>query len=325
MTISSASSVQQGGSQNSLGLDPVLGQEPQDDSPVEAQDYTPAPPSFQNQTSPQKDLQKLEQSKKPEPDTWDKFQQKADYAQGYVEGLIPLRELYNQVATKQGVPNHLIESPHYQAGYQSGKTDHKEGLTYASGFIDGVNPVTPVFDAVRETTHIERQHPGSESTYWKGRTHGSAVGVVGDTVTIAKGVKTMGGSVACQASSLGLCSFAAGPGFAIGAGQTALGVTSMVSHVGIYSEAQQQYMESRAREQASTTQSVKESTPSTDPNTFESVKNSSAKRNKQTGEIWKLDKLHNDHYEVYKNKKMFEKGHRDRVIYEDGRLKQKLK
>jgi len=43
--------------------------------------------------------------------------------------------------------------------------------------------------------------------------------------------------------------------------------------------------------------------PTTDPKAFEPVEGTPAKRNKETGEIWERDKLHKDHYEVYKNKK----------------------
>ena len=44
-------------------------------------------------------------------------------------------------------------------------------------------------------------------------------------------------------------------------------------------------------------------TPATHPENFDPVKGTSGKRDKETGEIWEKDKLHKDHYEVYKNKK----------------------
>ncbi len=69
---------------------------------------------------------------------------------------------------------------------------------------------------------------------------------------------------------------------------------------------------------------VKEPTPDTHPEDFENVKGSSAKRNKKTGELWEKDHLHKDHYEVYKNKKQWEKGKRDRDIWSDGRFKRKF-
>jgi hypothetical protein len=52
------------------------------------------------------------------------------------------------------------------------------------------------------------------------------------------------------------------------------------------------------------------------------VRGSPAKRHKSTGEIWELDRLHKDHYEVYKNKKDWEKGKRNRSVWDDGRLKE---
>lgn len=63
---------------------------------------------------------------------------------------------------------------------------------------------------------------------------------------------------------------------------------------------------------------VKEATPSTDPDKYKSVRGSKAKENTETGEIWEKDMLHKDHWEVYKNKKDFEKGKRDRDVWDDG-------
>lgn len=68
----------------------------------------------------------------------------------------------------------------------------------------------------------------------------------------------------------------------------------------------------------------KENTPTTNPDDFEPVKGSKAKKNKKTGEIWEKDRFHKDHYEVYKNKKQWERGIRDRSVYEDGRLKEQF-
>ncbi len=64
-----------------------------------------------------------------------------------------------------------------------------------------------------------------------------------------------------------------------------------------------------------------EHTPLTHPDEFEPVRGSSAKRHKVTGEIWELDRLHRDHYEVYKNKKQWENSNRVRDVWSDGRLK----
>jgi hypothetical protein len=69
---------------------------------------------------------------------------------------------------------------------------------------------------------------------------------------------------------------------------------------------------------------AREVTPSTDPKVFEPVKGTAAKRNKATGEIWVWDRLHKDHYEVYKNQKKFEKGKRRRSVWSDGRLKEEF-
>ncbi len=67
-----------------------------------------------------------------------------------------------------------------------------------------------------------------------------------------------------------------------------------------------------------------ESTPDTAPEEFESIKRSKAKRHKNTGEIWEKDLLHDDHWEVYRTKKKWQAGVRDRAVWEDGRLKEKF-
>lgn len=68
----------------------------------------------------------------------------------------------------------------------------------------------------------------------------------------------------------------------------------------------------------------REKTPSTHPDNFEPVKGSKGKRDNETGEIWEKDKFHKDHYEVYKDKRNYEKGRRDRDVWEDGRPKRKF-
>ncbi|MBJ7534907.1 hypothetical protein JDN40_12395 [Rhodomicrobium vannielii ATCC 17100] len=67
-----------------------------------------------------------------------------------------------------------------------------------------------------------------------------------------------------------------------------------------------------------------EHTPENNPEKFEPVRGASAKRNKETGEFWQKDRLHNDHYEVYKNRNNYEKAIRDRAVWSDGRLKKKF-
>jgi hypothetical protein len=64
-----------------------------------------------------------------------------------------------------------------------------------------------------------------------------------------------------------------------------------------------------------------EHTPDTHPEEFNPVRGSRGKKNTKTGEIWEKDMLHRDHYEVYKNKKNYEKGVRDRDVWADGRPK----
>ncbi|MCP5468830.1 MAG: hypothetical protein H7A32_06135 [Deltaproteobacteria bacterium] len=111
--------------------------------------------------------------------------------------------------------------------------------------------MTPIADALAESLHIERQHAGKESTYWKGRSDGAAVGVMVDGTIMASGGGMMLGSGACEVGTGGVCTVVAAPAFATGAVLAGGGTASMVSHTGMYAEAQQQYLQSRARENAS--------------------------------------------------------------------------
>jgi hypothetical protein len=64
-----------------------------------------------------------------------------------------------------------------------------------------------------------------------------------------------------------------------------------------------------------------ESTPDLQPELFEPVRGRRARRHRETAEIWQLDLLHGDHWEVYKTLKDFEAGTRDRSVWSDGRPK----
>jgi hypothetical protein len=65
-----------------------------------------------------------------------------------------------------------------------------------------------------------------------------------------------------------------------------------------------------------------EDTPDLHPDLFEPVRGRRARRYRETGEIWQLDLLHGDHWEVYKTLKDFERGVRDRSVWSDGRVKE---
>jgi len=72
------------------------------------------------------------------------------------------------------------------------------------------------------------------------------------------------------------------------------------------------------------TDGQREETPDTNPERFENVRGTAGKKDTETGEIWALDRLHKDHYEVYKNLRDYEKGIRDRDVWRDGRPKRKF-
>ncbi|EMM71146.1 RHS repeat-associated core domain protein [Leptospira weilii str. 2006001855] len=69
-----------------------------------------------------------------------------------------------------------------------------------------------------------------------------------------------------------------------------------------------------------------EKTPKTNPELFKNVRGCKGKCSTETGEIWEKDLLHKNqpHYEVYKNKKNYDNGTRDRSVWEDGRFKDKF-
>ncbi len=68
----------------------------------------------------------------------------------------------------------------------------------------------------------------------------------------------------------------------------------------------------------------REETPETQPAAFEAVRGRRARRHMATAEFWEKDRLHGDHWEVYKDLKRYEQGARDRAVWSDGRLKEKF-
>jgi hypothetical protein len=66
-------------------------------------------------------------------------------------------------------------------------------------------------------------------------------------------------------------------------------------------------------------------TPDTHPDRFDPIKGRKGKVDRETGEVWERDLLHKDHFEVYRNRKDYEYGRRDRAVWSDGRLKERFK
>lgn len=64
--------------------------------------------------------------------------------------------------------------------------------------------------------------------------------------------------------------------------------------------------------------------PDTHPAAFLPVRGRRERRHRQTGEVWEKDRLHEDHWEVYRDLKRYERGQRDRAVWLDGRLKEKF-
>ena len=67
-----------------------------------------------------------------------------------------------------------------------------------------------------------------------------------------------------------------------------------------------------------------EITPASDSKAFRPVRGTKGKEHTKTGEIWERDLLHKNHWEVYKDRNSYEKGKRDRSVWDDGRLKEKF-
>jgi hypothetical protein len=66
-----------------------------------------------------------------------------------------------------------------------------------------------------------------------------------------------------------------------------------------------------------------EHTPHTHPDEFENIRGTSAKKHKSTGEIWVPDKSGHyggRHFEVYRNRRDYDDGKRDRAVGLNGKL-----
>lgn len=68
----------------------------------------------------------------------------------------------------------------------------------------------------------------------------------------------------------------------------------------------------------------REETPSTHPDQFRPVRGTPAKIHVKTGEVWDPDRLHHNHWEVYKKKSFFDKGTRDRSVWQNGCFKERF-
>lgn len=69
---------------------------------------------------------------------------------------------------------------------------------------------------------------------------------------------------------------------------------------------------------------AREETLEARPDAFEPVKGRRARRRSQTEEVCEKDRLHGDHWEVYKDARRYQQGVRDRAVWSDGRLKEKF-
>ena len=155
---------------------------------------------------------------------------------------------------------------------------------------------------------------GGNRDFRIGQSIGDAVSfLTGAAETMLGGPMMGGGVVACGS----------GVGCLAGAPAIAGGALLATHGIGMSTAAGVSFMEGSG-DGGSRSRATGEATPTTDKNQFESVRGTSGKKNRATGEIWVKDPFHKDHYEVYKNKKDFENGDRSRAVWEDGRLKEKF-
>ena len=68
--------------------------------------------------------------------------------------------------------------------------------------------------------------------------------------------------------------------------------------------------------------SGRKETPDTNPGKFRPVRGRPGKQHIETGEVFEKDKFHGDHYEVYRNRKDYERGSRSGSVWSDGRIKE---
>jgi len=142
---------------------------------------------------------------------------------------------------------------------------------------------------------------------------------VGDVISLAgTAIETLGGM---GAMSGGAAACGTGVGCLVGAPAIAGGAVLTTHAVGMGLTASVSLMQGIGDGGNGSSLEV---TPTTDKSQFEPVRGTSARRNRDTGEIWVKDRRHKDHYEVYKNKKDFENGVRHRAVWEDGHLKEEF-
>jgi RHS repeat-associated protein len=149
---------------------------------------------------------------------------------------------------------------------------------------------------------------------------------VGTGAVIGEGGSTAGGSGLLTVLTDGAIAPVSVPVVIVGVAETASGLVNAAKIVTTpvnQNNASQQGGQAQEQPQQKSTPS-REVTPNTNPKAFEAVKGSPAKRNKETGEIWVKDRLHKDHYEVYKNQRKYERGRRARSVWADGRAKEKF-
>jgi len=208
-----------------------------------------------------------------------------------------------------------------------------EGSDFVKGFSEGINPLTPLTDFARNVFKSPPEHCGNGTSFNSGKMTGAKTGLLVDTFLAADGTVKASGGVACSALSSGGCAPVATPAIAVGASEVVAGAAMGVGHASNYMLASQK--KESVNHSAANTSNIPqnkspqklEETPHTNRELFENVRGTNGKRHKETGEIWVKDKLHKDHYEVYKYKKDFEskKQIRNRAVWEDGRLKEKFK
>lgn len=161
-----------------------------------------------------------------------------------------------------------------QRAYESTKSQGRgwegiqDSLTYMAGFVDGLNPLTPLQDRIKEAFQIEKKPPGNPEKYWEGRMDGSLTGMGMDATLIGGGGTVAVGSVECAAVTVGGCIPVAGPGVVVGGTMTVTGTALLPLHGTTYETAKEKYLQSRAKQNQgvnSTSSTSSQGSPSIKP------------------------------------------------------------
>lgn len=141
-----------------------------------------------------------------------------------------------------------------QRAYQSTKSQSKgwkgvkDSLTYMAGFVDGLNPLTPLQDRIEEAFQMRKILLEILRSTGKGESMALLREWEIDTTLIGGGGTVALGSMECAAVTVGGCIPVAGPGVVVGGTMTVTGTALLPLHGTTYETAKEKYLQSRAKQ-----------------------------------------------------------------------------